>query len=115
MLDPYKRLISIILYGISFLNYFKLIDVNNSKMSFITFFILNIILVSILVYLIIRKRSEINICQPNIFTIVFVIIADSIFIKSFIEDKYIDSDVLISFTFLILIGLNVSLFFELSD
>ena len=55
MLDPYKRLISIILFGISIVNYFKLIDLNESKMNDLTYFALIIVIVTILAFLVIKK------------------------------------------------------------
>ncbi len=115
MLDPYKRLISIILFGISIVNYFKLIDLNESKMNDLTYFALIIVIVTILAFLVIKKYSEIKICQPNVFTIGFILIVDSVFIKSLIDGNIIDNYIIIIFTFLVLLALNISLIFELSD
>ena len=118
MLDPYKRMLSIVLWGIGLVNYVQLTSLNNNEINPILFIFLNIILWSTLIIVIIRKYYVIKIVEfkiPLILTILIIGLFDYAMIKDLFSKIGIYNLLGIIVVFCALVLLNISLFFEIAD
>jgi hypothetical protein len=114
-LDPYKRLFSILLYGIFFVSYVKLNSTIISNFSDVAFYLIVIPLTGILIFQIAKKFRALKFTRPNIFNLSFVLVVDLIIVKDIYKSKNINNIPLIIFLILMLFLCNVSLFFVLDD
>ena len=65
MFEIEKRRFTAILWGLSLVNYVKLTSQGNEGLTDIPYSVFVIILISIMIYLIIKKYQVIKFCKPN--------------------------------------------------
>jgi hypothetical protein len=118
-MDPYKRTLSIILWGIFLVVFVQLISNQDYKINPTLFIFINVILCSLLIYVIIRKYNVIKFARHNLITkiilFIFWITVDYLLIRYLYNNKDLYNLFGIIVVLFTLILLNISLFFEITD
>jgi len=111
----YPRLISVILVGISLVNFVKLTSIFGKGMTQLAHYIINFCLLTILVTIVTKKFSEIKAIKPNPAIAIAVLVFDYLFVDLIIYGRYLNSIMILAYSTVILLLLNISVFFEISD
>ncbi len=111
----YPRLITVILSGICLVNYVKLASIFGTGMTQLAHYIINFCLVTVLLTIVIKKFSEIKRIKPNPVITIAVLIYDYLFVSLILSGRYLNSIIIILYSIVILILINISVFFEISD
>jgi|GEM_PF-4827013 hypothetical protein len=115
LLYTYRGLFTIILWGISLVNYVKLLSINGEGIPNNNYLIMIIALSITFAFLIKNKFTSIRNCKPNISLLIFIFICDYLYIKLFIDKDYYNNNIIIFFSIFTLLLLNISVFFQIEE
>lgn len=115
MFEVEKRRFTIILWGISLVNLVKLTSPENGGLTNVPYFFFIIILMSVMIYLLIKKYQVTRFCKPNIFVLIIMGFYNYFFIKIFFEQNLDYNFIMIAYSSLILLLFDLSLFVEIRD
>lgn len=111
----YESLITIILFGINFVNTVQLYSTNENGMDSLFYIIINIILWALLIFILVKKYNVIKFTQVKILVAIPIFYLNYITINDFINRSIELNSESLFLVFLSMLFLDVSLFFELSD
>ena len=119
MFDPYKRLLSVILWGIGLVNYVQLTSTPGNEINLVLYVLINIVLLSSLISVIIKKYYAIKflkLVSINVgLTIPIIGAFDYLIIKDLYNNIALYNQFGTIIIFFVLILLNISLFLEITD